>query len=202
MSGHIPDNSSDPSILRTGPLRCLALLPTLWSAACGAGSTPDDPQLAFWTNLTQHCGNAYRGAITERPAEDELFRGDETLVVHFRECADDELKLPFHVETDRSRTWILTRTDSGIDLRHDHRHRDGSPDEVTMYGAHTREPGSATRQEFLRDAGDGSVAGWAIEIVPGERYTYGTIRNGEWRYRLDYDLTTPIEPPPAPWGHR
>lgn len=163
---------------------------------------PTDPHDTFLANLGAQCGRAYGGRITERPASDEIFRGDEALIVHFRECSASETRLPFHVEEDRSRTWILTRTDSGIDLRHDHRHEDGSPDESTMYGAHTAAPGSATRQEFLREpADDGTRSGWAIEIVPGERYTYGTILDGAWRYRLDFDLTTPVETPPAPWGH-
>lgn len=193
-----------PPCLRARRHALLALLLFCTAGSgCASYSAPTDPQAVFLTNLARHCGRAYEGRITHRPPEDQLFRGDERLVVHFRECSGDELKLPFHVEDNRSRTWILTRTDSGIDLRHDHRHEDGSPDENTMYGAHTRDAGSASRQEFLRpQADDGSTSGWAIEIVPGERYTYGTIRDGRWRYRLDFDLSAPVEPPPPPWGHR
>ncbi|HUG42465.1 MAG TPA: hypothetical protein VMM12_18525 [Longimicrobiales bacterium] len=191
-----------PRILRRRALFPLLLF-CLADSGCASSAEPAHPQTAFLTSLARHCGRAYAGRIIQRPAGDRLFRGDERLVVHFRECSDDQLKLPFHVEANRSRTWILTRTDSGIDLRHDHRHADGSPDETTMYGAHTRTEGAAARQEFLRPRGpDGVVSGWAIEIVPGQRYTYGTIRDGEWRYRLDFDLTTPIEAPPPPWGHR
>jgi hypothetical protein len=182
-------------------------------AACNAGSQSAErtegaetaaasAQEQFLATLASHCGEAFAGRITERPSDDELFRGDERLIVHFRECSRDSLEIPFHVEENRSRTWLLARTDSGIDLRHDHRHEDGSSAEVTMYGGHTRAPGSAERQEFLRPARDGVLTGWAIEIVPRERYTYGTIRDGEWRYRLDFDLTTPVTPPPPPWGHR
>jgi hypothetical protein len=161
-----------------------------------------EPQAAFMRNLAQHCGNAYNGQISRRPETDQLFRGDEVLTVHFRGCAQNELELPFHVEENRSRTWILTATTAGIDLRHDHRHEDGSPEENTWYGAHTQAVNTANRQEFLREGDDdGVVSGWAIEIVPGERYTYGTIRDGDWNYRLDFDLTTPVEAPPAPWGH-
>jgi hypothetical protein len=92
----------------------------------------------------------------------------------------------------------------GIDLRHDHRIPDGRPETgtATWYGAHTPDAGTAERQEFLREGTqNGAVTGWAIEIVPDERYTYGTIRDGEWVYRLDFDLTAPVETPPAPWGH-
>jgi hypothetical protein len=37
--------------------------------------------------------------------------------------------------------------------------------------------------------------------VPGERYTYGTIRGGEWTWRVDFDLSRTVPAPPAPWGH-
>jgi hypothetical protein len=168
-------------------------------------------QEAWWAAMARHCGQAFEGRIARRPAEDELFRGDEVLTVHFLECEPGRMKLPFHVEENRSRTWILTRTTAGIDLRHDHRHRDGSPEPDSWYGAHTQAEGTAGRQEFLREregAGegpsegeDGPVTGWAIEILPGDRYTYGTIRDGEWRYRLDFDLSAPVEAPPPPWGH-
>lgn len=157
-------------------------------------------QEAFLANLAQHCGQGYHGVITRRPETDTLFRGDEVLTVDFRRCEANRLELPFHVEENRSRTWVLTRTTAGIDLRHDHRHPDGTPESgtATWYGGHTPGDGSAERQEFLRV---GARTGWAIEIVPHERYTYGTINDGEWVYRLDFDLTTPVESPPAPWGH-
>jgi hypothetical protein len=163
-----------------------------------------ESQEAFLENLAHHCGQAYHGVIAQRPDTDRLFRGDEVLTVHFRRCGATRLELPFHVEDNRSRTWLLTRTTQGIDLRHDHRHPDGTPEPATStwYGAHTPDRGTAERQEFLREGTqNGAVTGWAIEIVPDERYTYGTIRNGEWVYRLDFDLTTAVDPPPAPWGY-
>ena len=161
-----------------------------------------EAQEAFWENLAEHCGEAFRGEIIQRPDDDQHFEGDEELTVHFRECGEDRLGLPFHVEEDRSRTWILQRTTAGIDLRHDHRYENGAPEESTWYGAHTPDEGSPERQEFLRTDEERGGTGWAIEIVPGERYTYGTIDDeGEWRHQLDFDLSEPIEPPPAPWGH-
>jgi hypothetical protein len=40
-----------------------------------------------------------------------------------------------------------------------------------------------------------------VEIMPGGRYTYGTIRDGEWVFRADFDLTAAVPAPVAPWGH-
>lgn len=160
-------------------------------------------QDAFWANLEQHCGEAYRGRLVERPEEDRLFTGDEDLVAHFRECRAEELKIPFHVGENRSRTWVLMRTDdaAGLELRHDHRHEDGTEEDNTWYGAFTRDTGTPDRQEFLRTSEEAMISGWRIEIEPGRRYTYGTIRNGEWRYRIDFDLSETVPEPPAPWGH-
>jgi hypothetical protein len=140
-----------------------------------------------------------------------MLTGTEELVVHFRECDGDTLRIPFHIEVeatgswDRSRTWILTRAPGDrLELRHDHRESDGTPSERTMYGGFSETPGTANRQDFVsveRTEESGYPRGWRIEIVPGERYTYGTTRRGEWSWRVDFDLTRPIDPPPAPWGH-
>ncbi|MES2049435.1 MAG: hypothetical protein V4447_13630 [Pseudomonadota bacterium] len=48
--------------------------------------------------------------------------------------------------------WIFTRTPGGLDLRHDHLHPDGTPEEVTMYGGMANDAGSALSQSFLADA--------------------------------------------------
>ena len=187
---------------------CAAPLPE--PAAAPLPTSAAAPQDAYWANLAAHCGNAYGGRLTLEPPGDDMLTGTEELVVHFRGCGADTLRLPFHIEDeedgswDRSRTWVFMRTPTGIELRHDHRHEDGTPDEDTWYGGHTREPGTATRQEFVfaeRTAADGSLLGWRVEIVPGERYTYGTIRGAEWTWRVDFDLTRTVPAPPAPWGH-
>ena len=47
---------------------------------------------------------------------------------------------------------MLTRTAGGLRLKHDHRHADGKPDAVTMYGGDATDPGSPTRQAFPVDA--------------------------------------------------
>src|SRR3712207_8407608 len=45
------------------------------------------------------------------------------LVMHVRDCSPNEVRIPFHVGEDRSRTWIVTRTAAGLRLKHDHRDR-------------------------------------------------------------------------------
>ena len=183
-------------------------------AACEKSETNvDEPKVfeRFYDALAEQCGNAYPGGLTLEPPGDEMLTGTEQLIVHFRECDGNQLKLPFHIELedlddwDRSRTWIFTKYEDGLEIRHDHRKADGSDDDFTMYGGFSVGEGTALRQEFKsvpRTEETGIFRGWRIEIEPGERYTYGTIRDTSWSWRVDFDLSEPLaEEPPAPWGH-
>ena len=189
------------------------ILTSAFLIACGS---PEEeaaelqPFEEYFNALTEQCGNAYPGSLTLEPEGDDMLDGDELLVVHFRECDDEQIKAPFHIEQmdgewDRSRTWIFTKHEDGLEIRHDHRMPDGTDDEVTMYGGFSVDEGTAMRQEFKsveRTEETGIFRGWRIEIEPGERYTYGTIRGDEWSWRVDFDLSEPLdELPPAPWGH-
>src|SRR5690606_33448177 len=132
--------------------------------------------------------------------------------MHVRECSEQEIRIPFHVGNDRSRTWIVTRTGDGLRLKHDHRLEDGSDDPVTMYGGDTADAGSAGRQEFpvdtfsqemfSREGMDVSNANvWAIEVEPAQSFVYELARTDQDRmFRVGFDLTTPVAAPPAPWG--
>jgi hypothetical protein len=133
--------------------------------------------------------------------------------MHVRECKEGEIKIPFHVGDDRSRTWIVTRTATGLRLKHDHRHEDGSHDTVTMYGGDTSTPGTAARQEFPVDAEsielferggnkESQSNTWAMEIEPRQRFLYELSRPGGRLFQVEFDLRTPVEAPPTPWGHQ
>jgi hypothetical protein len=170
------------------------------------------PADSFMAHIAEHCGKAYEGriAVNEPQARDDPFAG-QTLVMHVRDCSDTELKIPFHVGDDRSRTWVLTRTYDGIRLKHDHRHKDGSEDAVTMYGGETASDGTEGRQEFPADDDsielferEGLTAStinvWAIEIEPGERFVYELARPGTERlFRVEFDLTTAVAEPRPAW---
>ncbi len=174
-----------------------------------------DPADAFLTALSGHCGKAYAGRIVaNEPAAapgspPDPFEG-KTLVMHVRECAPQVVRVPFHVGEDRSRTWVITRTQDGLRLKHDHRHEDGTPDVLTLYGGDTASPGTAERQEFPVDAESKALFErqglkasmtntWTIELEPGQSYVYELARPGRV-FRVEFDLTKPIAPPPPPWG--
>ncbi|HRQ65288.1 MAG TPA: hypothetical protein PKZ76_10590 [Xanthomonadaceae bacterium] len=161
---------------------------------------------AFWANLSGHCGKAYEGIVLDAPEGDETFTG-KRLVMHVRSCEEKRIRIPFMVGDDRSRTWVLTRVGDRIELKHDHRHEDGSDDEVTMYGGTSTNAGHAGRQVFPADEQTHKVIPyaaanvWMIEIEPGVHYTYSLRRMGTPRhFRARFDLSREVTAPEAPWG--
>jgi hypothetical protein len=171
------------------------------TVAGGPASLEAAPQDAFWMRLQALCESAAAGRLLQAPAGDTQIDPAASLVVHFRECGPDELRFPVHVGDNRSRTWVFIRHPDHLELRHDHRHEDGTEESNTWYGASTLEQGTASQQEFVSER-NGMLAGWRVSIEPGVRYTYGTIRDGEWRHHLEFDLSRPADIPPPPWGYR
>ena len=202
----------------------LLALATLPLAACA--SVPDDsPQDRFWAALQSHCGKAYDGKLASSDARDATFP-QRRLVAHWAECDADRTAIAFHTMDfgaadepiwDRSRTWIVTRTADGLRLKHDHRHEDGKADAVTIYGGDTLSAGTARVQDFPVDAYsialfereglDASLTNvWRVEVDPAEtsgaRFAYQlTRRNDPTRlFRVEFDASEPVDPPPSAWG--
>ncbi len=188
----------------------LAATPVVSSAA--VESAPAD---RFMAAIASHCGQAFAGrVIRDVPAlaAPDPFEG-KPLVMHVRGCdaPASELRVPFHVGADRSRTWVLSRQEGGLRLKHDHRHDDGRPDKVTMYGGDTVDAGTVLRQQFPVDADSVAMFGaegmsasmsntWAMEIEPGRRFLYELSRPDGRLFQVEFDLTRPIALPPPPWG--
>jgi len=193
----------------------IAILACTWAGCGGAPPVEEaaqdsvdttDPQLTFWASLQSMCGQAFEGTVEASVPPDETMEG-QRLVMHVRECDQAEIRIPFFVGEDRSRTWVLTTTATGLRLKHDHRHEDGSEDAVTQYGGDTDGRGTAVAQDFRADlftarlvpAAANNV--WTIEVTPGTRFVYALRREGSDRhFRAVFDLSRPIETPPAPWG--
>ena len=195
-------------------LRHALLLAALFplSADAGTASPPAPVSIpshdAFFDALRRHCGKAFEGKVSVDNPVSPGFEG--RLVMHVRKCTDSQLQIPFHVGEDRSRTWLISKTGSGLQLKHDHRHKDGSSDKSTMYGGHTLDADWATAQSFPADqyskelftaAGNPQSNGntWQMYIYP-EKFTYRLTREGR-EFRVDFDLSKPVAPPPAPWGY-
>lgn len=188
----------------------------LLAAACGnqqaPPASPPAPAAEFLSAVSGLCGKAFAGKVVanDPAAPNDPFEG-QALVMHVRTCdTPSEVLIPFHVGEDRSRTWVLTLMRNRIRLKHDHRHKDGTDDAVTMYGGDSTTAGTATRQDFPVDEFSkelftrenravSNTNVWAMEMHPGRMFAYELTRPGR-KFRVEFDLTRPVPIPPAPWG--
>jgi hypothetical protein len=192
----------------------LALLLAACASAAGPGAesraaaaAPSAAQEIFWSRLAALCGQAFEGRVLLAPPDDDWWEA-ERVVMHVRECGEREIRIPLHIDENRSRTWVVTRTATGLRLKHDHRLATGAPDTAnTQYGGDTVQPGSEWRQEFPADAYSVGVVParasqlWYLELRPGDAFVYGLRREATGlRYHLEFDLTRPVAAPPPPWG--
>ncbi len=176
------------------------------AAACGeapvSGPEPasQTAQDVFFANLTALCGQTFEGRVATDDPADADFRA-QRLVMHVRDCSPREIRIPFHVGEDRSRTWIVTRTGQGLRLKHDHRDPDGTTHTLHDYGGDTTDAGTPERQAFPVDAesvalfnangaGVSTTNVWALEVRPGQEYVYELSRPGRL-LRVVFDTTKP-----------
>ncbi len=140
------------------------------------GSELTNPQeRAFLNNIAQLCGQTFAGQETFI-AEGRESWADKEFVMHVTVCEDDRVYVPFHLDDDHSRTWMFLVEDGRLRFRHDHRHEDGTPEEVTLYGGYADGHGSALAQSFPADD-------YTCELLP-------TACNAIWRVFLSDDKST------------
>ncbi|PHR62734.1 MAG: hypothetical protein COA47_02290 [Robiginitomaculum sp.] len=182
----------------------IATLPFVF-AACSP--KPVSPQDEFWDGLQNLCGKSFAGKLVSLDETDAALR-DRKMVMHVTSCSDTEIRIPFHIGDNHSRTWVLSRTDTGLRLKHQHNHEDGHEDKVSQYGGDTSGPGTTNRQEFpvdtfskemfVREGLDVSVTNvWAVEVSQ-ERYAY-ELRRENRHFRVEFDLNHAVNSPPDAW---
>ena len=158
----------------------------------------------FWENLKKHCGKSYEGTLVSFAPNDD-FAGKK-LVMHIRNCGENTIRIPFFVGDDKSRTWVLTFENDRIQLKHDHRHEDGSEDKITQYGGKTSNSGLPNLQMFPADQQTCELIDYASNNVwwitlDEKSFSYNLRRIGSDRlFTVSFDLTKTIETPSAPWG--
>ena len=147
-------------------LPILVILAACLSGGCVSSPVAGDSRDQFMSTLRGKCGQHFEGALTYAidPKNDYVGKKMSTVI----NCTSIDVRLPVLVGADRSRTWIFTRNATGLDLRHDHRHPDGTPDAVTMYGGLANNAGSALSQSFLADA-------HTFKVFPGSETNVWTV---------------------------
>lgn len=161
------------------------------------------PKDIFFAGLTSLCDQKFEGLVVEGNENDDTWRKSR-IIAGPGDCSDVyKIKIPLSVGEDTSRTWIITLEDGDLTLQHDHRHEDGTPDDITMYGGTATEDGTFTRQEFPADQYskdiflahglDVSVNNtWVLTIEMGTKFSYRLERPGR-AFQIDFDLTKPIK---------
>jgi hypothetical protein len=154
-----------------------------------------DARADFFARLTAMCGATFEGASVFPRDAGDAFAGKK-LVAHVATCTANEVRVPFIVGADRSRTWIFTKSSAGLELKHDHRHADGTPDEQTMYGGMANDKGSASAQSFEADAYTAklipaaSTNVWTLTLAPdGMAMSYHLARDGKPRFKAELART-------------
>ena len=164
----------------------------------------EKPSDIFWKNLEKHCGKAYEGKLAEHIKRDD-FAGKK-LTMHVKSCSENEIKIPFNVGDNYSRTWVLTKNDRISTLKHDHRHEDGTSDSITYYGGTNTNYGFKDFQTFPADQETANLIDYASTNIwwitlDDNVFSYNLQKAGSKnQFNVFFDLTKEIKTPPAPWG--
>ena len=183
--------------MRRAPRIILALMAVAAGGAPGLASpAPADASAAtlFFQNVRKLCGQRFNGA-TEFPQDEPGHPlAGKKLTISVEQCKDNEIRIPLQAGEDKSRTWILTLQEGRLLLKHDHRHEDGTPDKVTMYGGWAVE-GDAKRQRFAADYDtvklipEAATNVWTLEIdAAKQQFIYALERHNQPRYKAVFNL--------------
>ena len=173
-------------------LLAVALLP----AACSprGAADPRRAEQAFFDRLHQYCGQSFTGHSTFTTDESGPLWG-VTLTMHVASCSEEQVRIRLYANGDSSRTWVVTSTSEGLLLKHDHRHADGTPEDLTMYGGWADGKGTGQRQHFPADeetAGmlpEARTNVWTLEFDDeAGLFIYNLERNEAPRFRAEFPL--------------
>jgi hypothetical protein len=156
----------------------------------------------FFNNVKRLCGQRYAGKAVFTPTPEDPM-AQARLVMQVEACTPGEIRIPFHVGENRSRTWVLRWSQKeGLEFRHEHRHEDGTLDPVTNYGGWAAPFGTAWRQSFPADGLTANLIPaaktnvWTLEIERQQekpvRFVYDLKRDGKPRFRAVFDTTKPL----------
>jgi hypothetical protein len=174
-------------------LSCIALL-VISPIEIDAQTSSLKVQKAFFKKLRKICGKTFEGA-TEFPTNADHPLVGKKLLMKVESCTDTEIRIPFQVGEDKSRTWVITLGDKGLLFKHDHRHTDGTPDKITNYGGFAAADGTKLTQKFPADPDtaklipEAATNVWTLRIDERKKqFMYQLERDGKLRYRAFFKL--------------
>lgn len=159
----------------------------------------------FLEKFSPYKGLYFEGQIKEGGKAGDGFTG-EKLLMQVQHYGDREVRIPFYVGENKSRTWILSYSNSTLLLKHDHRHADGSADSITFYGGYATNAGSATMQVFPADTETCELLEhacqniWWMTLSDEGIFTYNLRRIGSDRlFTVEFDLNKAVQSDFKPW---
>lgn len=179
------------------------LLFVLFSITLSYGQNQNEAK-KFLEQFKQFEGKYFEGEIVAGGKEGDGFVGQK-LMMQVKSYSDRDVKIPFYVGEDKSRTWVLSYSNNLFTLKHDHRHEDGSADAVTFYGGTANNNGSEIMQMFPADQETCQMIDYACYNVwwitmDSNTFTYNLRRIGSDRlFSVKFDLSKPIESNYQPW---
>src|SRR5688572_20569128 len=100
-------------IVFTAALALVFITPSHAQPQTAKAKDEADTQKAFFENLKKMCGRRFAGETQFPPDPNHPLAGKK-LFMSLDSCSDRELRIPFVVGEDRSRTWILTLSEKGL----------------------------------------------------------------------------------------
>lgn len=180
------------------------LLSLLFSMSMIWASAQESNSKAFMEAFKPHVGKYYEGTIVAGGKEGDGFTG-QRLIMEVMSWDDRQVKVPFYVGEDKSRTWIFSWSNNRVELKHDHRHADGTPDSVTFYGGTAPNEGWSNMQVFPADEETEQLIDYAAfnvwwVTIDDKKFTYNLRRIGSDRlFSVEFDLSKPIVSNFKPW---
>jgi len=170
---------------------CHLLLISTLLVSYSAHAKSADQQDSFFESLKALCQQTFTGEMTFPTEGQDSFAGKQ-LVATIESCSNTQIRIPFTVGQDASRTWLINKTEQGLQLKHDHRHKDGSEHEINMYGGTAIDGGSSLSQSFAADTHTATVIPaastnvWTLTLSPDARkMTYHLERNAAPRFTAE-----------------
>jgi len=203
-------------LARSVTLANVALLLAIATSACNstapykAAVVPAEPvsaaaldplanQRAFFENLRAFCGQTFGGRTILAPVTDRTFEPARLYMV-VKDCAGDEIRIPFIVGEDASRTWVFQMRKDGLKFFHEHLRPDGTEHEPSGFGGHATEDGSPVFQSFpdfeaTADTPRAKRRIWRLRLdIEHGLFVYYLDRGGLPLYRLTFHMG-PASPP-------
>lgn len=157
---------------------------------------------SFFERYSDLTGSAFAGkSLMVDLGENNPLENASLLMIPER-YSEDEIRIRFFVNDDRSRTWIIRKTEDRLHFSHDHRYPNGTEHDQNLYGGYTDERGSSTLQFFpadertIADRPSRAANVWSKEFdLQNSRYYYRLYLNGKLHYEAEFDLTETVEIP-------